>query len=122
MAAAVIGSGAGIGAGLGVAGDGEFAIFSGESDFAFGVVLVRAVKTVIGLREPFVSVLFWSGEGGDDACTGDGGSATLRAGLVALGESDCFWDACRPFAGTGVRVLDAGAGLAGARTGCAGFS
>ncbi len=120
--AAVTGSEARIGAGLGMADGRELAIFSGESGFAFGVVLVRAVKTVIGLREPFVSVLFWSGEGRDDACTGEGGGAMLRTGLVALGGSGCFWDACRPLAGTGVRVLDAGAGFAGPRTGCAGLA
>ena len=120
--AAVTGSGARVGAGFGMAGDREFAIFSGESGFAFGVVLVRAVKTVIGLREPFVSVLLWSEEGGHDACTGEGDGAMLRTGLVALGGSGCFWDACRPLAGAGVRVLDADAGLAGARTGCAGFA
>ena len=120
---AVTGSGARIGAGFGMAGDREFAIFSGESGFAFGVVLVRAVKTVIGLREPFVSVLFWSGEGGHDACAGEDDGAVLRTGLVALlGGSGCFWDACRPLAGAGVRVLDAGPGLAGARNGCAGFA
>ncbi len=120
--AAVTGSGARVGAGFGLAGDREFAIFSGESGFAFGVVLVRAVKTVIGLREPFVSVLFWSGDGGHGACTGEGDGAMLRTGLVALGGSGWFWDACRPLAGAGIRVLDADPGLAGARTGCAGFA